>query len=145
MKKLKVSSVFILFLFLFNCKKKEDMKVVINDSADTSTTKIIYKGTLTDAGTGHKTKGNIFLLIDSLKNTLRFEEFSVINGPDVNIYLSKSNIYNEREVIDLGDLKGTDGNMNYSVPDSVNADDYKTVLVWCKEFSVLFGSGELKK
>jgi hypothetical protein len=72
---------------------------------------------------------------------LRFEDFSVVNGPDVYVYLSNTttpsdDIGSLGDYIDLGELKGNIGNQNYTLPQG--AEDYQTVVLWCKEFGVLF-------
>ncbi|NOJ28474.1 MAG: hypothetical protein DA330_10745, partial [Nitrososphaera sp.] len=40
-------------------------------------------------------------------------------------------------------LKANIGNQNYEIPDGVDLEKYNTALVWCKQFSVLFGSADL--
>lgn len=141
-----MKTVFILMFILvtFNACKKEEKVLVINDAIDQKKTTIVSTGVFTDNGTSHNLSGRASILKDSTGNSLlRFEDFSVINGPDVNVYLSKTASF--QNVIDLGDLKGTKGNINYDFDDSINTDEYKFVLVWCKEFASLFGSAELKK
>ncbi|MGH9952595.1 MAG: DM13 domain-containing protein, partial [Nitrososphaeraceae archaeon] len=48
------------------------------------------------------------------------------------------------DFIDIGNLKANIGNQNYQVPDGTDLAKYNTVLIWCKAFSVLFGSADLK-
>ena len=38
-----------------------------------------------------------------------------------------------------------DGAFNYEVPASIDVATVKTVLVWCRQFSVLFASAELER
>jgi hypothetical protein len=47
------------------------------------------------------------------------------------------------DFVDLGRLKGNIGNQNYDIPAGTDLSKYDTVLIWCKQFSVLFGSAEL--
>jgi hypothetical protein len=47
------------------------------------------------------------------------------------------------DFLDLGRLKANNGNQNYDIPEGTDLSKYDTVLVWCKQFSVLFGSAEL--
>jgi hypothetical protein len=44
---------------------------------------------------------------------------------------------------DLVRLKANNGNQNYNIPIGINVAKYKYVLIWCKDFSVLFGSAQL--
>jgi arsenite methyltransferase len=47
------------------------------------------------------------------------------------------------DIVNLGRLKGNIGNQNYPIPDGTDLTKYDTVLIWCKAFSVLFGSAQL--
>lgn len=89
----------------------------------------------------HEVEGSAKLIRVGDEVTLRFEDFKSINGPDLNIYLSTDK--ENTEFIDLGDIKATSGNVNYTVPSDVDLTKYDTVLVWCKAFSVLFSYAEL--
>jgi len=72
--------------------------------------------------------------------TLRLEEFSVRNGPDLFVYLSTdANGYSDDALL-LGELKGTDGAFNYDVPTGTDVSQFQSAIVWCKAFSVLFAT-----
>jgi hypothetical protein len=75
-------------------------------------------------------------------NVLRLENLKVTNGPDLYVYLSTDK--NALDFVDLGKLKANNGNQNYDIPPGTDLSKYDTVLIWCKAFSVLFGSAELK-
>jgi len=72
---------------------------------------------------------------------VRFENFKSTNGPDLFVYLATDD--QASDFVDLGRLKGNVGNQNYEIPEGVDLSKYNKVLVWCKAFSVLFGSAEL--
>jgi hypothetical protein len=74
-------------------------------------------------------------------NVLRLEEFKSTNGPDLYVYLSTDK--QASDFVSLGKLKANIGNQNYEIPSGTDLSKYDTVLVWCKQFSVLFGSAEL--
>ena len=76
------------------------------------------------------------------KKFIRFENFKVTNGPDLYVYLSTDK--SASDFIDIGRLKANIGNQNYEVPEGTDLTKYGTVLIWCKAFSVLFGSADLK-
>jgi hypothetical protein len=40
-------------------------------------------------------------------------------------------------------LKGNIGDQNYALPADVDIDRYRTVTIWCRRFSVNFGSAPL--
>ena len=74
-------------------------------------------------------------------STLRLEDFRSTNGPDLYVYVSTDKTASE--FVDLGRLKANIGSQNYAIPDGTDLLKYDTVLIWCKSFSVLFGSAEL--
>ncbi len=74
--------------------------------------------------------------------TLRFEDFSTDNGPDLRVYLSASTDY-DSDFVELGRLKGNVGAQNYELPTSVDLSRHRHVVVWCKRFSVGFAVADL--
>lgn len=74
---------------------------------------------------------------------LRLENFKATNGPDLYVYLSKDPRSIDEGYVQLARLKGNIGNQNYDIPDDVNLEEYSHVLIWCKQFSVLFGYADL--
>jgi hypothetical protein len=75
-------------------------------------------------------------------NILRLEGLMATNGPDLYVYLATDK--SATDFVDLGRLKANNGNQNYNIPLGTDLSKYDTVLLWCKAFSVLFGSAELK-
>jgi hypothetical protein len=45
--------------------------------------------------------------------------------------------------VELGKLKGTDGDQNYEVPSDVDLVKYRAVTIWCRRFAVNFGTAPL--
>lgn len=45
--------------------------------------------------------------------------------------------------IDLGSIKGNIGDQNYALGPDVDLSKYRAVSVWCKRFSVNFGTAPL--
>ena len=74
-------------------------------------------------------------------SVLRLEDFQSTNGPDLYVYLSTDK--GASDYVELGKLKANIGNQNYEIPEGTDLSKYDTVLIWCKQFSVLFGSAEL--
>jgi hypothetical protein len=75
--------------------------------------------------------------------TVRFEGFSVRNGPDLYVYLSPSPDGYAGGAIELGRLKATDGDFNTTVPSGIDVSGVQSVIIWCKQFAVLFAVAEL--
>lgn len=98
----------------------------------------------------HETTGraSIFRLGDG-RRVLRLTKFATSNGPDVRVYLVAAPDVQDPEVvkragfIDLGGMKGNVGDQNYEVPADVNLDQYRSVSIWCRRFSVNFGAAPL--
>ena len=72
---------------------------------------------------------------------LRLENFKSTNGPNVHVYLSTDK--RATDYVDLGKLKANNGNQNYNIPTGTDIRKHNIVLIWCKDFSVLFGSAVL--
>lgn len=89
----------------------------------------------------HKGSGQAKLIEIGGQKILRLENFKVTSGPDLYAYLSDSqnptnDIKSLNNYVSLGFLKATSGDQNYEVP--VGAESYRTAVIWCKRFGVLF-------
>ena len=84
-------------------------------------------------------------LIETAPGTwiVRFEQFSVRNGPDLYVYLSPNPDGYAKDATELGALKATDGAFNYEVPAGTDLSKIRSVIVWCKQFSHLFAVAPL--
>jgi Electron transfer DM13 len=139
--KLSVLILTVSFLFL-GCKKKEKEKEVVMNDVVANGSALLKKGTLSDGDPSHKSSGVVEVYQTSGNKTLQFKTFNGSIQPDVRVYLSESptNITNATE---LGPVKATTGSFNYTFDDSINLSTRKYVVLWCKQFSVLFGKAEL--
>ena len=108
---------------------------------DISTT---YSGTFVGVNDGiHNAEGMAKVIrLDDASMILRLENFKATNGPDLYVYLATDK--SASDFVDYGRLKGNIGNQNYEIPEGTDFSRYDTVLIWCKAFSVLFGSAELQ-
>jgi hypothetical protein len=95
------------------------------------------KGTATihDLGGGHR--------------VLRLTEFATSNGPDVRVYLVAATDAADNETVtkagfvELGQLKGNEGDQNYDVPADLDLAKYRAVTIWCRRFGVNFATAPL--
>lgn len=103
----------------------------------------IRTGSFIGAGDGfHNAEGLAKIIPLGNESTfLRLENFKSTNGPNVHVYLSTDKT--PSNFVDLGRLKANNGNQNYYIANGTDLAKYNTVLIWCKDFSVLFGSAEL--
>jgi hypothetical protein len=69
----------------------------------------------------------------------------VRNGPDLFVYLSPNEDGYADGAVNLGELKATDGAFNYDVPAGVDVSQFRSAIVWCKRFSVLFAVAPLEQ
>jgi hypothetical protein len=81
------------------------------------------------------------IVLNDGTNVLRLENFRATNGPDLYVYLATDK--SASDIINLGRLKGNIGNQNYPIPTGTDLTKYNIALIWCKAFSVLFGSAQL--
>jgi hypothetical protein len=100
-------------------------------------------GVFAGAGDGtHNAEGVAKVIyLDAKSDVLRLEDLKVTNGPDLYVYLATDK--QASDFVDLGKLKANNGNQNYDIPEGTDLSKYNNVLVWCKQFTVLFGSAEL--
>ena len=98
----------------------------------------------------HDTKGTATVLdLGGGRRVLRLTNFETSNGPDVRVYLvaapdvQDNNTVKTAGFVELGPMKGNIGDQNYDIPASVDLANYRTVTIWCKRFSVNFGSAPL--
>ena len=123
---------------LFSCKKDE----VVNAPVTTVTANLttIYQASFT--GSAHTTSGTVKLAKDADgKKYLVFDNFKTDSGPDLRVYLSEDLSANNYTEITNKVINGT---FQLDVNASIDTDKKRKVLIWCKSFSVLFGSADLK-
>jgi hypothetical protein len=105
----------------------------------------LYSGQFVGVNDGiHNAVGQVKVIkLNDNTSFLRLEEFKATNGPDLYVYLSTDK--SASDFVNLGRLKGNIGNQNYEIPQGADLSKYRTVLIWCQAFSVLFGSSELEQ
>ena len=121
--------------------EQQQSNITTTTAAPTST----RTGSFIGAGDGfHNAEGlaKVMPLDGSGHTILRLEKFKSTNGPNVHLYLATDKTASN--FIDLGRLKANNGNQNYKIPVGTDLAKYNMALIWCKDFSVLFGSAQLK-
>ena len=100
-------------------------------------------GNFVGAGDGFHNAEGVAKIIQLADGTdiLRLENFKATNGPDLYVYMSTDKT--NADIVNLGRLKGNIGNQNYLIPAGTDITKYNTALIWCRAFSVIFGSAEL--
>lgn len=90
---------------------------------------------------GHPAEGTVRVIETAEENVIRYENFKTINGPRLHVYLAKD--LDANEFIDLGPVRGTEGNINYGVSKDIDLSEYRYIMYWCVPFSVLFNYADL--
>ena len=77
------------------------------------------------------------------------DTFIAANGPDLKVFLSPQTVKDVKGktavngAVLLGELTKTRGTQEYVLPAGVSINDFKSVLVHCEEFAVLWGAAEI--
>jgi hypothetical protein len=105
-------------------------------------------------GKVHKTSGRatIYREADG-RLLLRLTNFQTSNGPDVHVVLIAAKdadddanfLKSSTERIELGSLKGNEGDQNYNIPSGTDLKKFQTVSIYCVRFNANFGAAPLEK
>lgn len=105
---------------------------------------VVATGSFQDADDFHRGSGQATIYQQGDTRILRFEEFSVTNGPDLHVLLVENiDATSAAEMgafVDLGALKGNIGNQNYEIPADVDQSQYRGVMIYCQPFHVVFAT-----
>ncbi len=117
-----------------------------------NTTKTLETGTF--HGKVHQTSGRatIYQEADG-KLLLRLTDFKTSNGPDVHVILVAATdaddnanfLKSDTQRVELGNLKGNEGDQNYEIPAGTDLGKFRTVSIYCERFNANFGAAPLEK
>jgi pentapeptide MXKDX repeat protein len=87
------------------------------------------------------------------KLVLRLTNFKTSNGPDVHVILVTTKdaaddanfLKDNTEKVELGKLKGNEGDQNYEIPAGTDLTKFRTVSIYCVRFNANFGAAPLEK
>lgn len=104
-------------------------------------------------GKVHQTSGRatIYREADG-KLVLRLTNFKTSNGPDVHVILIAAKdaddnanfLKSDTARVELGKLKGNEGDQNYEIPAGTDLSKYQTVSIYCERFNANFGAAPLE-
>ena len=111
----------------------------------------LYTGRL--EGKAHPTGGRatIYEAADGSRY-LRLSDFMTSNGPDVHVVLARSDdsdlsgeiVKGDLDHVELGRLKGNQGDQNYELPESVDLEKYNAAVIFCERFHAIFGLSRME-
>jgi Electron transfer DM13 len=128
---------------LLNNKKIDDSLPTTSESKDTEVKAVVSEPVPVVDTAAHPASGQVRIVKSEDKTYIRYENYKTINGPDVQVWLAKD--LKGKDYVNLGPLKGTEGNINYEVPEGIDVKDYRYALTWCEDFAVLFNSADLSE
>jgi hypothetical protein len=127
----------------------------VNETAPTQTQGAetpIFTGRF--VGEAHKTSGraSVYKQADGSR-LLRLTDFTTSNGPQLHVLLvdgtnpdaSKDFSLTVVKNVDLGGLKGNQGDQSYQVPADADLQKFNTVTIYCERFHANFGSAALQE
>jgi len=105
-------------------------------------------------GKVHQTSGRatIYQEADG-RVVLRLTNFKTSNGPDVHVILVAAQdaeddanfLKSDTGRVELGKLKGNEGDQNYEIPTGTDLAKFQTVSIYCERFNANFGAAPLVK
>jgi hypothetical protein len=112
---------------------------------------IIATGTF--HGVVHKCEGRATVYKTAGGEVLRLTRFKTSNGPDLHVILIAASdaqddenfLEKKIERVELGKLKGNEGDQNYDVPSGTDLAKCKAVSIFCERFNANFGTAPLAK
>jgi Electron transfer DM13 len=105
-------------------------------------------------GKVHQTSGRATIYQEENgKLVLRLTSFKTSNGPDVHVILIAAKdadddanfLKSDTERVELGKLKGNEGDQNYEIPAGTDLAKFQTVSIYCERFNANFGAAPLEK
>ncbi len=121
------------------CDKKEDNQTPNTDTFDANGKTLLGSANFSSAA--HATSGTVKVYSDNTSKYLVLENFKTDKGPDLYIYLS-----NDLKATNFSNITKLDqysGSFFFKFDKTVDEKTKDKVLIWCKQFSVLFGSADL--
>lgn len=107
-------------------------------------------GNFRDVDGAHRGSGKVRVLVSpGGAALLRFTDFEVTNGPDLEVWLvkdpdpEKSADVSASQWVSLGPLRGNKGDQTYVIPEGTDTSEWGSVVIWCEQFSVLFSVATL--
>ena len=127
---MRILFLFFLLVSLSNCKKNS------KDTFNTKDQTLIAQADLTSGPSNHSASGQVKIYEKTGVYSLVFSNFKTDNGPDLRLYFSATTAY--IGATEITELTQTEGEFFYTL--SGYDPTKKTLLIWCKQASVLFGS-----
>lgn len=109
----------------------------------------LLRGSFSEVDRIHRAEGIATVYRIGKDLVLRFDPFMSANGPDLYVYLSghprpRSNAeFQQGGVFEVAHLRGNIGAQNYALPPDLDLTTYKSVVIYCRPFHVVFSTATL--
>jgi hypothetical protein len=126
-----------------------EITAVVVDETPANVPVVLGQGQFVDGDSFHKGSG-VATLYEGPNGDylLRFDDFAATNGPDLHVVLSTNPAPTDHtslgDFLDLGSLKGNIGDQNYEIPTGIDVRQYKSVIIYCLPFQVIFATATLE-
>jgi hypothetical protein len=134
----KIILAFLLLGLTISCSNADAVATVQSENLSAQA-QTLYSGILQPTS-GITASGNLKIAFDKNATTLFFENASVEKGPDLKVYLSKTNT--PEDFINLGAFSLT---TTYTIPENTDLTVYKYVLIHCQQYNHLYVVSQLVK
>ena len=149
--------IFFVFLLLMACSPSDNGSPVVMNNDNTTNNNTDTTGDNTDTtgmtdgtfmasyqgnfvSSAHETSG--LAEVNQDMTILRFTDFKTSTGPILDVYLATDET--AKNFVDIGELQGIEGDFDYDLPQGVDYETYKYVIIWCVEAKVNFGYAVLE-
>jgi hypothetical protein len=114
----------------------EELPAAPDGATSSAAVETVRQGELVRINAADYGSGVVRLVKIGQDRVLRFENVEVAGAPDMYVYLSDRTDGQPGAFVDLGKLRATNGSFNYPIPSSVDIASIRSVVVWCRQFSV---------
>jgi Electron transfer DM13 len=129
---------------LTSCSKNQEStsnNAVSSDSFNVANAILLRTGSFS-GNRNYSVTGSAKLYEYQGKRYIRLENFVSSNGPDLKVYIATTT--NATQFVNIGDLKSITGTQTYLINNPPDFAQYNKVLIWCQQFSALFGSATIQ-
>ncbi len=145
MKQLILLFVSAVLLTAASCSKSSDNKPdpqpVVDSSFSPAKATLLKQGSFS-GNMSYTVSGVVKLYEFQGKKYLHFETYNGSSGPDLRVYISTT--FQASQFVSLGAIKTNAGTQTYLINNPPDFTQFNKILIWCQQFSVLFGSATLQ-
>lgn len=122
-----------LLLVFTSCEIEGDLtKSELRSTTIPNSSELKFQGVFSTTS-GIAVSGGPKVYLNGTQYQLKLDGFSISGGPDLKVYLSKSD--SPTEFVNLGNMVPT---AIYTIPQQVDLNEYKYVLIHCQQYNHLF-------